>query len=280
MKKLLLALTLIFFCGLTVQAQSCDPDPMLADTTAGVYPLPDPPGSITSVLDTGCVNVGYYQLFTAVVPESIVTDALTGTEVEIGLNQVKVDDIEGLPPGLEDYICNPPDCIFTKNTIGCVAFTGTPTTTGTFFPVVKTTANIELFPGMPNDFPINFPSQETDLVEIYPGEYKVTILEAGSADAACIVSSVDKIDTKIGVRQNTPNPFSTITNIVIDSKESGDFEFKVFSLVGEMVHSENVNFSAGENTITFDGSLLNAGMYFYSIGQGNDVVTKRMVVNR
>lgn len=273
MKKLLLATLIFTLAGLTVQAQNCSPDPMLADTTAGVYPLPDPVGSATSSLATGCVNTAYSQLFTAVVPDSIAAP-IGGVEVTVELISVEVLDITGLPDGVT-YACEPADCKFTTATSpSCVVFTGTPTTAGTFKPIVSTEVVTSLI-----TLPVNFPSQPGDVLpDIFPGEYVVNVLEAG--DAACPVGTENPLDDVLGVSQNVPNPFNTTTSITIDSRTSGQFDFKVYSLIGEMVHNESLNLSVGENIVTFDGTNLNSGMYFYSIGQDGDVVTKRMVVSQ
>ncbi len=270
MKKLLLATLTFTLIGFAVQAQNCMPDPMLADTTAGVYPLPDPIGSATSSLATGCVNTAYEQLFTTVVPDSI-TVPVGGNELTVALISVEVLDITGLPDGIT-YSCEPDDCKFLTATTGCLVFTGTPTTAGVFKPVVATEVATSLL-----TLTVNFPTQPGEF-EIFPGEYVINVLAAG--DAACPVSTENPLDDVLGVSQNVPNPFSGITNITIDSRTSGQFDFKVYSLLGEMVHSESFNLSTGENILTFDGTRLESGMYFYSIGQGVDLVTKRMVVGQ
>jgi len=272
MKKLLLATLIFTLAGLTVQAQNCMPDPMLADTTAGVYPLPDSIGSLTSSLNTGCVGTAYEQLFTTVVPDSI-SAPLNGVIVTVQLTSVEVLDITGLPDGVT-YACDPPDCKFLNQTTGCVLFSGTPTVAGSFEPIVSTTVVAGPFP-----LSVSFPSQPTDDVpDVYPGQYVVNVLEAG--DAACPVSTENPLDDVLGISQNIPNPFSATTSITIDSRTSGQFDFKVYSLIGEMVHNESLNLSVGENIVTFDGTNLNSGMYFYAIGQDGDVVTKRMVISQ
>lgn len=277
MKKLLLAIfTLVFAVSFNVQAQNCTPDPMLADSTAGVYPLPDPIGSPTSSLNSGCVGVDYMQLFTAVVPDTLNT-VFNGNEVQAELISVTVTGIIGLPDGIS-YACEPADCAFLQNTTGCVLFSGVPTNAGDFEPVVQST--VVAIIGTELSLPVNFPAQDGDLIEIFPGQYKITVSPEGSSDAACSVSVNDAFEGTLGVQQNIPNPFSRLTSIAIDSKESGDFDFKVYSLIGELIHSEVLTLSTGQNIVEFDGADLTSGMYFYAIGQGNDVVTKRMVVSK
>lgn len=276
MKKLLLTtFTLLFAFSLSVQAQNCEPAPEYANADAGVYPLPDPVGSTTSSLNAGCIDMEYEQLFTAVVPDSINVE-FSGTEITAELLSVAVNDIENLPAGVS-YACEPADCIFLQGTTGCLLFSGTPTEAGDFSPIVRTTVTASIGGPTPLTPNLSFPSQEDDdLPEVFPGQYTVTIYTADN----CLINVDDALSGVLGVQQNIPNPFSKTTNITIDSKESGNFDFNVYSLIGELVHSEVLTLSTGENVVEFDASDLNSGMYFYAVGQGNDVVTRRMVVSK
>lgn len=261
MKKLLLFALMFTLIGGTMQAQECVPDSSIDPTMVGVFPLPDTVDSPTSVLNSACVGTAYDMVFTAVVPASIMDP------IPLDLTSVRLDSITGLPPGL-DYACEPNDCTFLGNSIGCVAINGTPTEDGTFDMVVHTTVNGIL--------PITFPGALLD------GQYRIFVCPEGTCYDApnCVVSTDDVFKSELGMRQNVPNPFSDVTNIVMDSEVAGQFDFKVFNLVGKLVHSEKSNILVGENTITFDGSRLEEGMYFYSIGQGSNITTKRMVINR
>lgn len=266
MKKILLA-SFILTLSLSVTnlfAQACTPDPIYVNEDAGVYPLPDSVGDPNSTLPTGCVNMPYESLFTAVVPATITTD-LGGGPVTVPLTSVTVLSVDNLPPGT-NYTCDPPDCIFLDETVGCVAITGTPTTQGTYSLIVNTEVNIGPV------IPISFPGT------LVSGEYKIFIKEEGNAD--CFVGVNDAFTNNLELGQNIPNPFSSITKIDISSKESGEFDFKVYSLIGEMVHAERVNLTTGENTVEFDASKLNSGVYFYALGQGSSIVTKRMIVSK
>jgi len=261
MKKLLLFALMFTLIGGTMQAQECVPDPDIDPTMVGVFPLPDTVDSPTSSLAPACVGSPYEMVFTAVVPASITNP------IPLDLTSVRLDSIVGLPDGLS-YDCEPGDCIFLGNTIGCLVINGTPTEEGTFDMIVYTTVNDVL--------PITFPGALLD------GQYRIFVCPEGLCFDApnCVVGTDDVFKSTLGMRQNVPNPFSDITNIVMDSEVSGNFDFKVFNLTGKMVHSEQVDILVGENTITFDGSRLDEGMYFYSIGQGRNIATKRMVINR
>jgi len=258
MKKIILFLLL--FAGTQVAiAQDCEPDPQYADAPAGVYPLPDSVGSPTSSLPTGFENQPYELLFTAVVPDTTTIELTPGNPSLLDLDNVTLLDIEGLPPGLS-YSCNPPDCIFPDESQGCVLISGTPTQAGTYSLLVNTTVGVGVAM-----LPVTFPGL------LVAGEYKILIDEDIAVD--------DVAEDVLGLGQNIPNPFSNFTEIQIDTKRSGLFEFKVYNVLGKLLYDEKVTLSVGKNTITFDGSQLHSGIYFYSVGQGNDRVTRRMVVH-
>jgi len=255
MKKLLLFTLMFTLIGGTMQAQECVPDSSIDSTMVGVFPLPDTVDSPTSVLNSGCVDREYEMIFTAVVPASI-TDPIA-----LDLTSVRLDSITGLPDGLS-YSCEPNDCIFLGGSSGCLVINGTPTEEGTFDMIVYTVVNDIL--------PVEFPGLLLD------GQYRIFV----TSEAECPVSIDNAFQDALGMYQNVPNPFSGITTIEMDSQISGEFDFKVFNLIGKMVHSEQVDILVGENTIIFDGSRLEEGMYFYSFGQGSSIATKRMVINR
>ncbi|MBN2834053.1 MAG: choice-of-anchor J domain-containing protein, partial [Candidatus Delongbacteria bacterium] len=65
---------------------------------------------------------------------------------------------------------------------------------------------------------------------------------------------------------NYPNPFNPETNIRFINNISGKMEFTVFNSNGQLVYNDIKDLrSIGMNTIKFDGSSLNSGVYFYSI---------------
>lgn len=261
MRKLIL-LTLILFSTYAV-AQVCEPDPQYADETAGVYPLPDSVGSDISSLDSAFVDMPYGMVMTAIVPDSVAFSLNPDDPpTDFDLAKVVLDTIIGLPPGLT-YTCEPTDCIFPDQNSGCVLISGTPTTTGTYSMTVNTRVDV----GLSVLIPITFPG------DIFPGEYKIFVDENVAVNTPT--------GNAIGLGQNIPNPFSTSTTIMINTHQSGEYDFKVYNLLGKEVYREKLSLSAGNNTYIFKGNELHSGLYFYTIGQqGNDIATKRMVVHR
>lgn len=259
MKKNIHFLFLLLFASTQLIAQ-CEPDPQYEDAPAGVYPLPDSVGSPTSSLPMGFEDEPYELLFTAVVPDTTTIELTPGSPALLDLDNVTLLSIDGLPPGLS-FDCNPSDCVFPDQSQGCVLISGTPTQVGTYSLIVNTTVGVGAAM-----LPVSFPGL------LVAGQYVIVIDESVAVD--------DAVKDVIGLRQNTPNPFTDITEIQVDTKQSGMFEFKVYNVLGKLLHNREVLLSAGNNTITFDGSNLYSGMYFYSVEQGNEGVTRRMVVHR
>src|SRR5688500_18386729 len=119
MKRMFTSLLLI--AGLCTQVNAgviCSPDSSL--TEFGFYP--DSAG-----FADGCEGDFYSQSFTVVVDDSFEIDA--GPTVAI--DSISVTGVNNLPLGLFTS-CNPQACDFPANSLGCIAFNGTPTIPGTY----------------------------------------------------------------------------------------------------------------------------------------------------
>lgn len=81
--------------------------------------------------------------------------------------------------------------------------------------------------------------------------------------------------------QNTPNPFSSATEIeyYIPGNAASACIY-VFNLTGELLQTYPIG-SFGNGSVTISGSTLNAGMYIYSLVVDNNIVdTKRMILTK
>jgi len=79
--------------------------------------------------------------------------------------------------------------------------------------------------------------------------------------------------------QNYPNPFNPSTKINFTIPVNGQVSLKVYNILGKEVMSlVNDVITAGRHEITFDGSNLNSGTYFYRLQSGNFVETKKMLL--
>ncbi|MFN2396309.1 MAG: YCF48-related protein [Bacteroidales bacterium] len=90
---------------------------------------------------------------------------------------------------------------------------------------------------------------------------------------------IDAIDQSILLSQNFPNPFTGTTSINWNSKLSGQTMLKVFNINGQQVATLVHKFMpAGEHAVSFDGSGLSSGLYYYQLTVNDLVQTKKMIL--
>lgn len=182
-----------FFIYLNLQSQNCLPDSIYKDSTAGVYPKPiSPTNPNGGIHKKACINKPFEFTFTVVVPDSVTVPNFP----TLGLEKVSIDTqnaIKNLPKGIH-YKCNPPNCIYQKNTFGCLILSGIPTTDNTpgdFKPVIS--LNLTLNFGIPFDYAAEYPGS------VFPGEYILSL----QSETDCSSSSNEEIAP---VKYWYPNP--------------------------------------------------------------------------
>ena len=268
MKRVTLLMLVLGLC-FNAKSQTCVPMEGLPDTLVGVVPFPYVEETMSGgISDTACLNTYFEFTFTIVVPE---TFPVSGVDVPLESIEFATEGaLTGIPDEF-DYICNPPDCIFPKDSTGCVLLFGTPDDpedVGVWDMVIAGTIRTPLI-----DLELTFPNED-----LFPGNYLLTVKEEG--DPNCLViSTEDAIARKVSIN-NAPNPFSGNTQIFINSEVSDNFTFQVHDLLGKQLHQERLQIIEGENRIDFDGSFLANGVYIYSVSNGKDNISKKMVVNR
>jgi photosystem II stability/assembly factor-like uncharacterized protein len=84
-----------------------------------------------------------------------------------------------------------------------------------------------------------------------------------------------------GLDQNFPNPFNPSTTIRYGLPEKSAVSLIVFNALGQQVALlQNGEQEAGYHEVTFDGSGLSSGVYFYRIQAGDLVETRRLLLLR
>jgi hypothetical protein len=97
---------------------------------------------------------------------------------------------------------------------------------------------------------------------------EVTELDGGAA-----------VEPSYALDQNYPNPFNPSTNISFTMKESGSASINVFDVLGRSVQTLTVNAQKGANVVSFNGSNLTSGIYFYQMSaNGFSSAMKRMIL--
>lgn len=81
--------------------------------------------------------------------------------------------------------------------------------------------------------------------------------------------------------QNTPNPFSSSTNITMSLRNDvANATLYIFDMQGSLMRTIPVT-DRGNVSVTIEGGELNAGMYIYSlIADGKEIASKRMILTK
>ena len=280
MKKIYLTLIVISATVASVFAQTvptCSLNPtFIASNKIGVYP-----DSATNFI-SGTVGVPYEQNLTIKVPKD--------TASSLGLmcfNRFVVSTPSSvtnynLPPGLmmgsstaalaNGTLNSAPSFKFPGNANNCASIYGTPTVAGSY------TLSLSVQPyvtpavisggtcsGSPN---VGGGSALTSAQIL--NYYIITINPA--------VGVRELENDRMSLSQNFPNPSTTITDITFYVEGQDDATVSVYNMLGDMVSSQTIKTTIGENKVTINSSDLAAGTYVYSLKYKGATATKRMIV--
>lgn len=272
MKKFILYVLTVFCFASTLSSQqflTCKPDATIPDTTKGViFPLPyspsNPKGGIS---DTACLNTAYHFVFTLATPSQISIGGLSLSITSISLGTSNA--ITNFPAGLT-YSCNPPNCVFKSGEKGCIIISGIPNSTANL-------GQYDLqFSAMVNSFlpiPMTFPNEQ-----FAPGNYYLYLRPQGSK--GCLTSSTQELAANRLRLGNVPNPFNGFTQIEVDSEIRGQFDFRVYDMMGRLNQRRPVQISQGINRIPFEANDLAPGLYVFMLADGRNTVSRKMVISR
>lgn len=240
----------IFLAGISslLTAQVCTPVPF---PNPGIYP------DTNINLHQGAVTQYYHTTITAVVPTDTVIGGFTATVDSIG-----VTNVYDLPTGFT-WAANTNSGYFAGGTSGCIAITGTPVAgqEGTYPIRIRINAVGSLM-GMPAQLPDT----------IYG--YKIVIYDDTH------VGIVDSRKFNFDVTGNFPNPAQQYTDITVTSKDDCFARITLMNMVGDNVVTDKFHIFPGENTYRLNTAGLNNGVYFYTIDNGSQKITKKIIVSR
>jgi hypothetical protein len=262
MKKIYLSIFALFVVA-SIHAQTCVRDSSLLMDTLFVSPRPYTASYPVYALAPACIGQPYTQSVTIKVPATFV---YLGTPIPLTSASIATTGaVTGLPAGIS-YSCDPPNCVFNANTLGCILLHGTPNNPAQAPDTTNLVINATIS-AFGTGIPIAFPGP------IAPGNYYFVLAQAG----ACISGTYEQ-NSGIYSMKNTPNPFTGLTSIQVDAKVSGDFNFDVFDLLGQRLYSQQVSLMSGENQFSFDAGNLANGTYIYVLSNGQGKAASRMVI--
>ena len=99
-----------------------------------------------------------------------------------------------------------------------------------------------------------------------------------------ILKTYENFPLKYFLYQNYPNPFNPITRIKFEipgavKRKTLDVRLIVFDILGKEIQTlVNEQLQPGTYEVTFDGSNLPSGVYFYKLTAGNYIETKKMLM--
>jgi len=176
------------------------------------------------------------------------------------IDSIQVTGVTGLPSGFS-YSCTPSSCTFPGGSYGCMQITSSGPSAGQVgsYPLV---VNIQVI-GTVATVPTSLPTTNDNYT---------LIIDASNATGS--IASMN-----FGVSQNTPNPFSSRSEIRITSPRAQKVSFKVYNLIGIQVYSTTLDVLKGTAPYTFSPESLDPGIYIYSVSDGKNSVTRRMVIS-
>ena len=250
MKNFFLTLTLAFaFVG--AQAQ-CTPDPQF--TIAGIYP-----DSATG-LPNAMVGQAYNEVITIISPVDTST-VILGQTISVTIQTIELTSVTGLPPSFS-YDCATTNCIFAGGSTSCAVLTSAGPTSaeiGSHQVIMNTTTTVDA--GL---FGIQ---TQNDVVDYY---------YINVSNATSVINRFN--DFTFELKDVYPNPVNSNAKIQFISGSSANVVFSVFNYLGEKIEERNIAASRGVNNIEISAKDYANGMYLYSINNGIQVVSKRMII--
>ncbi len=108
-----------------------------------------------------------------------------------------------------------------------------------------------------------------------------TILNAGSASISVVTSTEEVVEANNFQFSVFPNPAVDNATVTFSLETANNVKMEVYNAMGALVASENAGqLVAGNHTMDFDGTDLNAGFYFVNLTIGNDVITKKVTLTK
>ena len=105
-----------------------------------------------------------------------------------------------------------------------------------------------------------------------------TNVQAAPAACAVILNGIHSIDNNVNALNVYPNPFTSQTMVTFNSTAAGTFTEKLTDILGNTIFSKEIGVTLGTNSHTINRNSLSEGVYFYTIGNANGSITKKVVI--
>jgi len=257
---------------------SCIPDAAVK-ATPNTAPSMTPGFSKASVANGGT----YSQVFTSAVPTpAILKDArLPGGQVAIErldsaqLMHVIFNAADTVKNHGLSVKCGTPNCIVYGGSTGCFTVSGNPDVTDKEIIGYSTVKSFGIASGLAAFSAYGI---YDTLEKNTPIPLDSIIITVGTPPSP-IIGIEEYLDEDVfSVTQNSPNPFTETTTITFNSPNGGNVTFTVIDVLGQIVTQSVIQSASGTNTYTFDAGETEPGTYFFSLSDGENLITKKFVI--
>jgi hypothetical protein len=94
-----------------------------------------------------------------------------------------------------------------------------------------------------------------------------------------VSETINPVPTEFAVSQNYPNPFNPSTSIKVSLHQAGAMSLTIYNLLGQIVQVvDQGNKQAGEYVYNVNLDKFGSGVYFYTLRQGNNSISKKMLL--
>ena len=95
-----------------------------------------------------------------------------------------------------------------------------------------------------------------------------------------VLKTQTQVPDKFALYDAYPNPFNPSTNIKFSLTQSGYVSLKVFNVLGQLVKTitDNAYINKGSYEINLNMDGFSSGIYFYTLTEGNQQMTKKMIL--
>ncbi|MFL2571635.1 MAG: T9SS type A sorting domain-containing protein [Parvicellaceae bacterium] len=248
-KQLLLTLSLLF-TAIFINGQ-CTPNPQYADSAYGVWP-----DTVQNFIP-GTVGASYAQVLDFKLP--LDAGVIDPTFAGVNIDSAVLISVSGLPAGLT-YVCNTATNSWMGGDQGCATIQGTPTVQGSFDITIDLEGWVTVF-FAPFSQPISFTGY---------------VIDVGAAG----IETIQVTNETFVLQQNFPNPTNGNTTIQFVAGNQNQIDFTITNLLGDVVYNQQINAKRGVNTLDINTNEFSSGVYLYAIANGNNKLTKRMIVSK
>lgn len=156
-------------------------------------------------------------------------------------------------------------------------FAGTNSNTGVYYTNNNGTSWIQKNQGFTSLTTINALFIDNNF--IFAGTQGQSVWKRSLTEIIGIRNISSEIPSAFSLEQNYPNPFNPETKIKFSVSKSGGVKITVYDMIGREVQElVNESLKPGIYETTFNGAILNSGVYLYKITAGEFSETKRMLL--